>query len=190
MLPRFDTKLFSDVYPTFDEFKESFDSDFDSYAKDCITANSLRTLYYILYARYGNNPIVNRTEDIFKAKLVAITFQKGPTWERKLALQKSLRDLTESDLLAGARTLINRAVHPETTPGTDTDEELSYINGQDVTKQKRSKLDAYSYLNDVLRNDVTEEFIQSYAKLFSKFVSPNITRIYENEIEDDTEEED
>lgn len=185
MLPRFDTKLFSDVYPEFSDFKKTFDEEFDSYAKDCITNNSLKTLYYILYARYGNNPIVNRTEDIFKAKLVAITFQKGPTWERKLALQKSLRDLTEADLLAGARTLFNRALNPETEPGTDTDVELSYINGQDVTKQKRSKLDAYSYLNDVLKNDVTEEFIQSYAKLFSKFVSPTITRIYENDVEEE-----
>lgn len=185
MLPRYDTQLFSDIYPDYASFKATFDEDFGLYAKDCISEDSLKILFGILYARYGNNPIVNDTVDIFKAKLVAITFQKAPTWERKLALQKSLRDLSESDLLSGARTLFNRALNPETPPGTDTDAELTYINGQDVTKQKRSKLDAYSYLNDVLKADVTEDFIQSYAKLFSKFVSPTITRIYENDVEEE-----
>lgn len=187
MLPRYNTKLFSNIFPKYENFKNCFDNDFSSYAKDCIKDASLKTLYYILYARYGNNPIVNKTEDIFKAKIVAITFQKGPTWERRLEIQKSLRDLSEDELVRGAKTIFNRALHPEQEPDTDSVEELSYINSQDVSNQKRSKIDAYAYLNDVLKTDVTEEFIQSYAKLFSKFVSPTITRIYENEV---TEEED
>lgn len=184
MLPRYNTVLFSDVFPNYDDFKKCFDEDFD-YAKDCISANSLKTLFYILYGRYGNNPIVNYTEEQFKAKLVSNTFQKGPTWERKLAAQKSIRELTEAELQAGARTILNKAMHDEGDPGTDTDTELTYINTQDVSKMRRSKLDAYSYLQDVLKTDVTEEFIRSYAKLFSKFVSPNVTRIYENDIEED-----
>lgn len=185
MLPRYNTQVFMDIYPDFASFKYTFDNEFDKYAKDCITANSLKTLYWLLFARYGNSPIANYTVDIFKSKLVAITYQRGPTWERKLALQKSLRDLTEDELLTGARTIFNRALHPETEPGTDTDEELTYINAQDVSKNRRSKLDAYSFLQDVLKNDITEEFIRQYAKLFSKFVSPNITRIYENEVEEE-----
>lgn len=181
----YNTKTFSDVFPDFESFKHCFDNDFQAYAKDCISATSLKTLYWILYSRYCDNPIVNYSIINFKAKMVSNTYQKGPAWERKLSLQKSLRDLTETDLLAGARTIFNRAVHPEAEPGTDTDTELSYINAQDVSKQRRSKLDAYSYLQDVLKTDVTEEFIKSYAKLFSKFVSPTVTRIYENDIEEE-----
>ena len=181
----YNTKTFADVFPDFTSFKYCFDYDFQAYAKDCISENSLKTLYWILYSRYCDNPIVNYSEINFKAKMVSLTFQKGPTWERKLSLQKDLRDLTETDLLTGARTMFNRAVHPETEPGTNTDEELDYINAQDVSKQRRSKLDAYSYLQDVLKTDVTEEFIKSYSKLFSKFVSPTVTRIYENDIEED-----
>ena len=185
MLPMYNTKTFSQILPSFEDMKDLFDNEFDKYAKDCITATSMKTLYWCLYARYADNPIVNLSEENFKAKLVAITFAKGPTWERKLALQKSLRDLTDADLLTGAKTIFNRAMHPETEPGTDTDVELTYINAQDVSKHKRGKLDAYSYLQDVLKNDVTEEFIREYAKLFSKFVSPNVTRIYENDIEEE-----
>lgn len=188
MLPRFNNKLFSQIFPDYASFKYVFDNLFDNYAKDCITDTSLKTLYWLLYSRYGYNPIVNQSEILFKAKIVAITFQKGPSWERKLTLQKSLRDLTESDLLSGAKTIFNRALHPETEPSTDTDEYLNYLNSQDVSKMKRSKLDAYGYLQDLLKTDVTEEFISSYAKLFSKFVSPSITRIYENDIEEEEEE--
>ena len=189
MLPMYNTKIFSEIYPDFDTFKHDFDEEFGSYAKDCISATSLKTLYWMLYSRYASNPIVNYSVINFRAKIVSITFQKGPTWERKLALQKTLRDLSDEDLLTGARTIFNRAAHPEDAPSTDTDIELTYLNSQDVSKQRRSKLDAYSYLNDVLKTDVSEDFIQAYKHLFSKFVSPTITRIYENDIEEETEEE-
>ena len=94
MLPMYNTKTFSQVFPDFDSFKDCFDNDFQSYAKDCISATSLKTLFWILYSRYCDNPIVNYSVINFKAKIVSLTYQKGPTWERKLALQKSLRDLT------------------------------------------------------------------------------------------------
>ena len=185
----YNTQTFSQIYPDFESFKDTFDNDFDSYAKDVISADSLETLYWLLYARYCDNPITNYSVNNFKAKIVAITFQKGPSWEKRLEIQDTIRSLTEDDLLTGARTLFNNASHDERAPGTDTSEELSYINVQNVTKQKRSKLDAYSYLQDILRTDVTEEFIRSYAKLFSKFVSPTNTRIYVNDIVEEDEEE-
>lgn len=185
MLPMYNTKTFSQVFPTYASFKDCFDNDFDEYAKNVIPANYLQTLYWLLYARFCDNPIVNYSVINFKAKLVGITWQKGPAWVRKVQLQDSLRALTEDDLLTGARTIFNKALHPETEPGTDTDTELTYINVQDVSKQRRSKLDAYSYLQDVLKNDVSEEFIRHFEKLFSKFVSPTITRIYENDIDEE-----
>ena len=187
MLPMYNTKTFAQILHEYSDFKKLFDEDFDQYAKDCITSTNLNKLYWLLYSQYADNPIVNMSETRFKAKLVAITFQKGPTWEKKLGVQETLRGLTEDELRAGARTVFNRALNPETSPGTDTDTELTYINAQDVTKARRSKLDAYSYLMDVLKTDVTEEFIRSYAKLFSKFVSPTITHIYENDISEEEE---
>ncbi len=187
MLPQYNTKIFTDIFPNYDSFKDCFDNDFDSYAKDCIPWDYLRTLYWLLFSRYGFNPIVNLTEDLFKAKVVAITFQKGPTWVRRLQIQSDLRDLTDEELITGAKTILNKALHDETEPGTDTDTELPYLNAQDVSKIKRSKIDAYSYLNDVLKTDVSQEFIDSYAKLFSKFVTPNISFIY---VDEEEEEED
>ena len=189
MLPQYNKMLFAGIFPDYDSFKDCFDNDFQSYAKDCIPENSLKTLYWLLFARYGFNPIANLTVNIFKAKIVAITYAKGPTWVKRLDIQKSLRELSDDDLLSGAKTILNRAANPQTEPETDTNTELTYINAQDVSKIRRSKIDAYSYLNDVLKTDVTEEFIKSYSSLFSKFVTPDITAIYINDDEEDEEEE-
>ena len=186
LLPQYNTKLFTDVFPDDNSFKALFVN--ANFKDGFIHPDYLITLYYLLYARYGANPIANLTENLFKAKIISIVWCKGPTWVKRLSLQKSLRDLTDAELLSGAKTIFNRALHPETEPGTDTDTELTYINAQDVSKIKRSKIDAYSYLNDVLKNDVTKEFIDAFAELFCKFVSPSITHIYENDIEDDEED--
>lgn len=185
MLPLYNTKTFSQIFPNYDSFKNMFDNDFDKVFKDVIPAANLKVLYWLLFSRYADNPVVNYSEMNFKAKLCAIVFAKGPAWVRKLAIQDSLRNLSEDDLLTGARTIFNRAQHDETEPGTNTDEELTFLNSQDVSKQRRSKLDAYSYLQDILKWDTTEEFLAAFAKLFSKFVSPEITRVYENDIEED-----
>lgn len=189
MLPQYNTKIFTDVYPDFDSFKHDFDEEFGTYAKDCISSTSLQTLYWLLYSRYANNPIVNYTEIQFRSKIVSITFQKAPTWERKLGLQKTLRELSDADLLSGARTIFNSASHDGSEPSTLSTEETTYIDSQNVSKQMRSKLDAYSYLQDILKNDVSEELVRSYKNLFSKFVSPTVQWIYENDIEDEEEEE-
>ena len=185
MLPMYNTKTFSQIFPTSSDFSSCIKNDFEEYAKYSLTDASIKTLYWCLFARYADNPIVNMSENNFKAKIVAIVFAKGPTWERKLALQKSLRELTDDELQKGAKTIFNRAAHDETEPGTDTDTELAYINSQDVSKHNRGKLDAYAYLMDVLKNDVTEEFIREFAKLFSKFVSPNVTRIYVTDLDEE-----
>jgi hypothetical protein len=185
MLPRYNTAIWTDIFPDFDTFKSVFDNDFGSYAKDCITAANLKSLYYLLYARYGANPFINYSTDLIKAKVVAITYQKGPTWEKRKSVQDQLRGLTEAELLKGSSTVFNRASHPEQEPSTDTDEYLTYLNAQDVSKIKRSKLDAYSYLQDVLKTDVTEEFLKAYSVLFSKVVTPHIERVYEDEVLED-----
>ena len=57
--------------------------------------------------------------------------------------------------MTGSKQIYNHANNPSTEPGTDTDEELAYINDQNTTKNKKSKLDAYALYNEVLKNDVT-----------------------------------
>lgn len=189
MLPMYDTKTFSQIFPDVEGFKLTLSTDFGGYAANAISNDNQESLYWLLFARYGNTHICNLSVNQFKAKLVAIIFQKGPSWQRNMALQKSIREMTEDDLKAGAIAIYNTSANPETAPGPQATEEIGYVNAQNVSKHKRSKLDAYSYLQELLRNDVTEEFINSFKVLFSKFARPIVTRIYENDIEIDEGDE-
>ena len=79
----FRTRTFSDIYGSASVFKNTF---VDSGIPLEITDTSLTTLYYLLYARYGNSHIASMDENQFKYKVQSIVFMYGPTWEKRLEL--------------------------------------------------------------------------------------------------------
>ena len=141
-----------------------------------ISDDSAKTLYYLLYARYGNSSIRNWDETQFKYKLFSTIFMYGPSWEKRLEVQAKLRDLGDSELTLGAKQIFNHSYNPSTPPSTDTLDELTTINEQNVTKNKRSKLDAYNLLLSLLETDVTNEFLNKFKPLFMQigFDEPDI----------------
>lgn len=182
MLPMYNRQIFSDIFPDVESFKKCLSDEFDGYAKSALTDDNKTVLYWLLFARYGNNPITNNTVNQFKAKMVSIVFSKGPSWEKNLDIQSKIRSLSDEELRKGAVNIYNQALHPETSPGTGTTEELDYINQQNVNKHKRSAMDAYSFLMDLIKTDVTEVFIKAFSGLFSRFVGPMRVDIYENDL--------
>lgn len=185
--PRYDTKLFTEIYDDAGTFVY--------YYKHCgipttISDSNCNTLYYLLYAKYGNNPIANYDEEQFKYKICSIIFQFGPTWEKRLQIQQNLRGLTEDDLRLGSKAIYNHAFNPSQAPSTSTLTELDYINDQNTTNYKKSKMDAYMQLWELLKTDVTGEFLAKFQRCFKQFVTPEKTWIYVTELEQDSEEDD
>lgn len=175
MIPMYNTVLFTDVY----ESQEQFINDYaDNGLPTLVSTSSVGTLYYLLFARYGNNPIANMDINQFKAKIWATVYQYGPTWEKRLEVQATIRALTEDELIAGSKQILNHAFNPSVEPSTGSTEELDYINDQNTTNTKRSKLDAYALLMDLLETDVTEDFIKKFKYCFKQFVVPEETNIY------------
>lgn len=178
MIPTSSTKTFTQVFENFDSFKDSYDA--TTFA-GAITDNNLEILYYLLYARFANSPITNFDVNQFKYKMFGIIWQYGPTWEKRLEIQDSIRSLSNDDLLQGAKAIYNHAANPGTDPTTSTLEELNYIDSQNTTNYKRSKMDAYAQLWTILISDVTENFLDRFKPLFKKFISP-YTELYVEEI--------
>lgn len=89
-----------------------------------------------------------------------------------------MRALSDDELITGAKTIYNHAFNPNTVPSTAETEELRYINDQNTSHHKRSKLDGYSLLLELLDADVTGDFIAKFAKLFKQFVSPEEHYLY------------
>ena len=96
MIPQYDTKLFTEVWSSASKFLTDYQN---VGIPTTIDTNNARTLYYLLYARYGNTPIANYDENQFKYKVFSIIFQYGPTWEKRLSVQQTLRDMQLSDLI-------------------------------------------------------------------------------------------
>lgn len=182
MIPQYSTVLFTDIWDS----AEDFLADYQNVGIPAtITVANATTLFYLLYAKYGNNPIANNDINQFKYKMFSVIFQYGPTWEKKLDIQEKLRDLTEAEILAGAKAIYNHAFNPETTPSAASLEELNYINDQNITNYKKSKLEAYSILWGLLDDKLTAKFIEKFGICFKKFVFPERPLLY---VEEDEEE--
>lgn len=159
---------------TFQEIWDNADKFVQEYQNNGITATiseaSCRTLYYLLYAKYGNSPIAASDENRFKYEVWSTIFKYGPAWEKRLEIQDKLRNLSEDELLKGSKAIYNHAFNPGTAPAVGTLEELPAINEQNSTNFKKSKLEAYAMLMQLLQTDVTEEFLAQFAKLFRVFL--------------------
>lgn len=186
MLPQYSTELFTDVWEAVEDFMEDYQN---VGIPTSISTTSAQTLYYLLYAKYGNNPIANRDINQFKYKVFATIYEYGPTWEKRLAIQKKLRDLSDDDLIKGSKAIYNSALNPNTAPSTATLEELEYINSQNTTNYKKSKMEAYAQLWDLLSTDVTTEFINRFRVCFKQFVAPERPLVYVTEVDDEDEED-
>ena len=171
-------KKFTDVYDSVEKFLADYNG---VGLPTTISQGSVQTLYYLLYGRYGNDVIASSDINRFKYRLFGIIFQYGPTWEKRLEIQEKLRGLSEDEILTGSRQIYNNAQNPSTEPSTDTTDELQYINEQNVTKNRRGKLDAYAMLMELLRSDVTNEFLTKFKTLFLTVIEPEEPLYYVSE---------
>ena len=181
--PEYITKTFAEVYPSYDDFKSDY-NDLIGLVSGGITplkAGNIQATYYLLYARYGNTPIVNYDETQWKMKIMANIVTYGPIWEKKKQIQIDLRALTEAELLQGAKQIYNHAFNPSTEPSTQEMEELTHINDQNVTNNKKSKMEAYSILWANLHVDATDEYLNKFKNCFSRFVGDQYPIIYVEE---------
>lgn len=157
------------------------------------TSDLIETLYYLLYAKYGNSSIASSDETQFKYKVFMTIFEYAPAWKQRLKIQEKLFNLDpdSDDVTNSSIKINNHAENPDTEPGTDAFEPLAGINSQSASTLKRGKLEGYSMLNELLETDVTEEFLGRFKKFFIKFVAPQSPLWYsevpgfEAEAEDD-----
>lgn len=184
--PEYSTKTFAQVYPSYEKFKEDYDAliTLVSGGVQPLTNANAQATFYLLFARYGNNPIVNFDITQFKMKLMSVIATYGPVWEKKKAIQKSLRDLSEADLLQGAKQIYNHAFNPSTEPSTQELEELTHINDQNVSNNKKAKMEAYSILWANLHVDATDEYLNKFKNCFSRFVGDQYPILFAVDEED------
>ena len=176
------TRKFADIWPSADAFIQDYQA---SAIPQKLKVADATTLYYLLYARYGNSSIANSDENQFKYKIFSTIYIGGATWAKKQEIQDKLREMTEDEILAGTKAIYNHAFNPQTAPTTNTVDELEYINEQNTTKYKKSKLDGYALLWAILNDGVTETFLREFRYHFLVVVEPQLPLWYVTNISGD-----
>ena len=180
------TSTFIEVYPTSTDFIDSFnDSAFASYIYPADGGDDMLTLiYWLLTSKYKNSHIADTDDDSFKNKINATIFQYEPTWAKTLEIQTALRKLTEAELRSGSIAKFTHGYNPSTVPGTaNSDTEIETVNEQTLNKYTKSKLDGYAELVGMLEQDITQEFINKFSRLFMKTIDTEdlMLNLYEEE---------
>lgn len=191
------TRTFCDIFEDATTFMNSFKATIfytslnrtiEGVTVNEFTDGDISLVFYMLYARYGNSHIASSDENQFKYKLFMIFFQFGPSWKKKLDVQKELRHLSLSDITRGTVQINNHALNPDQSPSTDAFDALTYINEQNASGIKKSPLEGYNNLLALVDNDVTEEFISKFKRLFLQIVEPEKPLWYSSDSEDPDQE--
>lgn len=178
------TRTLADIFGSAEQLIEGLSSfpPFSDYPSG-LTSADIKVLYYLLYAKYGNSHIAYTDENQFKYALYSTIWQYAPTWKKRLDIQDKIRNLSEDELRSGSRAIYNHAFNPNTAPSTSTMEELLTINDQNTTNYKKSKLEAYGLLWELLKTDVTDIFITKFKKLFIVVTAPDYPLYYTTEVD-------
>ena len=186
-LKKYSSPTFIEVFPDLNTFSTTFKStSYYSLLDNEFSDGSIAITYSLLVSKYGDNPIANFSQDMFKNKLFSIIYEYGPTWQSKLLIQKKLRNLSEAEILLGTTTIYNRASNPEQAPTTDTIDELTYINDQNTQKFKRNKSTAYAELYSILQDNISDIYINKFKVCFRQIVSPDFVFVEEEDEDDET----
>ena len=126
MFPQYDTKLMTEVWSKASDFLTDYQN---AGIPTTISDQNATTLYYLLYAKYGNTPIANYDETQWKYKMFSIIFQYGPTWEKRLDIQTTLRGLQISDLVDnGSYRALSSQSGTESSSKTGSDNNTRTLN--------------------------------------------------------------
>lgn len=191
----FSNKRFLDVFPDVDTFKKEYiyyQTLFNSPIK--VTEDQMAFVYYILYSKYGSEYIAMSNTTRFEAKLFATLELAAPILLKELDIQKKILELSEEDIHSGGRAIYNHAFNPSGTPSTSALEELPFINDQNTTQYRKSPMEGYSILLSLLDDNLLENFLRKFKKLFLRVLAPTLARLYdveelEENIENATQEE-
>ena len=179
---RFSNKRFLDVFPDAETFKKEYSYYqilFNSPIK--VEENQMGFIYYILYSKYGSEYIAMSNTTRFESKLFATLELAAPMLLKELDVQKNLLALSDEEIRAGSKAVYNHAFNPSGTPSTSTLQEIPYINDQNTTQYKKSPMEGYSILLSLLDDNLLENFLRKFKKLFLRVLAPTRARLYDVE---------
>lgn len=181
----FNNITFSELWGTKEKFIEAYDA--SGLPKDGYLSNEdLELIWVLLLGRFADSTIKPyNTYGAFQIRFMSKVWQYGPIWKKELDIQNKLRNLSlenGSELFVGGTSIHNSAMNPGTAPSTNDIDELNFINTQNTTKHKKSKLEGYLILSESLKKDITEGFLRRFDEMFKTIIYSGKTYLYKTEL--------
>lgn len=168
MLRETNEKTFSEIYNDADTFYK--ESNAYGFTQE-IDEDSTKKVFYLLTARYGDCVTTGYTNEArWKMKLFSILWEYGPQWVRIMSVRTSLNALTEDEAKKGTTVLVNHARNPQNKP---TNEELEYVDDQNTTKYRKSRMEALELMDEAAKSNGTNEFLARFKVLFNPVLMPS-----------------
>ena len=187
LFQHFDNITFSQMWETSEDFITSYNVTGlpkEPYVDD----ETLQLVWLLLTGRFADSTIKPyNTFGAFKIRFMSKIWQYAPAWKKQLDIQTKLRELSleeGSELFVGGSAIYNSALNPGTEPGTETTGELNFINSQNVTKYKKSKIEGLALLTDLLKSDVTDQFLNRFNEFFKSIIYSGRQLTYVTEVEE------
>ena len=152
---------------------------------DDYLSEQLTNLYFLLYARYGNKHFANMDINQSKYKVFSTIWMYGPSWAKEVELQNQLRNLTDDELAAGNITLNNTVLNEGTTV-QDPTKMLDHLNDQRASVIQRGRIERISSVLMLLKDDVSEKFLDRFKPIFAIITTPANELLYE--VDDDLDD--
>lgn len=176
---------------TFSELYEEvtdFTTDYGTMFPDNLKPGTPALIYNLLMAKYGAREFNMFNVYQIKLRIFSLIWQYGPAWEKELDIQTNIRALTSADLAIGRKSIANHALNPSTAPSTGALTELDKIDEQNTVTAVKAPIEGYAAVIAMLKEDVTEKFLDRFAELFTRF-RYNLTNQYFVNPEEEEDEE-
>lgn len=180
----FYSSTFSEIYPTYEAWQEDYNLFKESlpYFGDFKNNQTVKMIYYALASQYAFSHHIG-SKDQWRLMMWSRVMEYGRFFERELEVQKDILGLSIEDLKQGSKAIYNTAHNPGTAPSTNSLEELEYINQQSTTNYKKSKLEGYALLMNMLNKDLVYDFVNKFKNLFIQVCYPDYPLLYVNDPE-------
>ena len=173
----FDNIKFGELWSTKEDFVNSykevgFPQTFEG--GTYVTDADLELIWLLLIGRFAVSTIKPyNTYGAFQVRFMSKVWQYAPAWKKELDIQNKLRELSledGSELFLGGSAIYNSALNPGTQPSTNDTDELNFINSQNVTKYKKSKIEGLAILSSLLKTDITDQFLNRFNEFFKSII--------------------
>lgn len=134
-----------------------------------LTKDETEQLYYLLAGKYWTSRIKYSTGRLCYGTICTIIRTYGLQWKKEKEILNKLMQLTYEEIRTGDTRINNNAENPSIEPTTETLDELTYIDNQNVTREKLSAMNSLGIYREMIKEDKDEWFINKFKVLFMKF---------------------